>query len=256
MTAVPGSWHWATMPRDVLLVEGADARWFLHSQLAQDIVAMPEGGSAWSLLLSPDGRVDALLRVVCRTDECFTLDVEQGFGERVVTRLSRFVLRAKVTIAPAGWEVRAYLTGSEPVPQSFRPAGLATCDWGAPGRLDVVADASAMPTGGTRVEPSVIEAARVDRGWPSMGTDILEGDVPAGTCVLARAVSFTKGCYPGQELVERMDSRNSSAPVVLRAVPAGTAPAGCTVTSRGSVWSIVRAPRGIEEGSPLGPPGL
>ncbi|MFM8554302.1 MAG: YgfZ/GcvT domain-containing protein [Acidimicrobiales bacterium] len=251
MTAVPGSWHWATMPRDVLLVEGADARWFLHSQLAQDIGAMPPGGSAWSLLLSPEGRVDALLRVVCRTDECFTLDVEQGFGARVVTRLSRFVLRAKVTIAPVGWEVRAYLTGSEPVPQSVRPAGLATCDWGAPGRLDVVADASAMPAGGTRVEPPVIEASRVDRGWPSMGTDILEGDVPAGTGVLARAVSFTKGCYPGQELVERMDSRGASAPVRLVLVDPGTSTEGVEITSCGTVHCIARVRRGIAAGVPL-----
>lgn len=251
MTSVPASWRWASLLRDVLLVEGADARWFLHSQLAQDIEALPAGGSAWSLLLSPDGKVDALVRVVCRSGETFTLDVEQGFGARVVTRLSRFVLRAKVSITPVQWEVRGYLTGDEEVPSSFCPVGLASCDWGGPGRIDVVADAAELPSGGTRVDASVVDAARVDRGWPSMGTDIREGDVPAGTGVLSHAVSFTKGCYPGQELVERMDSRGASAPVRLVLVDRGTSIEGAEITSCGTTRCIARVRRGVDAGSPL-----
>ncbi|MGA1362735.1 MAG: YgfZ/GcvT domain-containing protein [Ilumatobacteraceae bacterium] len=250
MTAVPASWRWATLARDVVLVEGDDARWFLHSQLAQDIEALGDGGSAWSLLLSPDGRVDALLRVVRRTDRTFTLDVERGFGPRVVARLSRFVLRARVSIAEVDWEVRGFLTDDGQ--SSFAHAGLAVCDWGTPGRVDIVDGAAAMPAGGTQVDPTVMDAVRVDRGWPSMGVDILEGDVPAGTGVLARAVSFTKGCYPGQELVERMDSRGASSPVRLALVEPGTSADGVEVTSRGTERCIARVRRGVDAGVPLG----
>jgi len=253
MTVVPGSWRWAALARDVVLVEGDDARWFLHSQLAQDIEALADGGSAWSLLLSPDGKVDVLLRVVRRSEGRFTLDVEKGFGERVITRLSRFVLRAKVSITAVDWEVRGYLTDG-PLPSSA-PDGLAVCDWGTPGRIDIVDEAGAMPTGGSQVDPDVLDAARVDRGWPSMGVDILAGDVPAGTGVLARTVSFTKGCYPGQELVERMDSRGASAPVRLVLVERGTSAEGSTdgveITSRGTVRCIARVRRGVEAGVPL-----
>ncbi len=61
------------------------------------------------------------------------------------------------------------------------------------------------------------EAARIELGWPRLGAEITPGEtIPAGTGVTALAVSFTKGCYPGQELVERMDSRAANAPRSLR----------------------------------------
>ena len=251
MNELRQSWRWAPLGRDVLLVEGDDARWFLHSQLAQDIESLVDGGSAWSLLLSPDGKVDALLRVVRRDQLTFTLDVEEGFGARVAARLMRFRLRAKVTIEQVQWEVRGVLTdGSAPPPGLV---GVAVPGWGTEHRFEIVATEAEMPSGGTEVDGSVLHAARVDAGWPAMGTDILEGDVPAGTCVLARAVSFTKGCYPGQELVERMDSRGASAPVRLVLVEPGTTSEGVEITSCGTVRCIARARRGAEAGIPLGP---
>jgi len=69
-------------------------------------------------------------------------------------------------------------------------------------------------------------AARVAAGWPRLGAEIVPGEtLVAGTGLARRAVSFTKGCYPGQELVERMESRGADAPRALRRVPA---PAGVT----------------------------
>lgn len=71
-----------------------------------------------------------------------------------------------------------------------------------------------------RAEPHEIENWRVRSGWPAMGSEIQpEETIPAATGIVSRAVSFTKGCYPGQELVERMDSRGSSAPKSLRVIP-------------------------------------
>ena len=65
------------------------------------------------------------------------------------------------------------------------------------------------------------EAARVAAGWPRMGFEIVSGQtIPAVTGVVPVAVSFSKGCYPGQELVERMDSRGADAPLALRVVDA------------------------------------
>jgi folate-binding protein YgfZ len=61
------------------------------------------------------------------------------------------------------------------------------------------------------------EAARIAAGWPRMGCEIVPGEtIPVITGVLDLAVNFTKGCYPGQELVERMDSRGADAPQSLR----------------------------------------
>ncbi|MEO6652303.1 MAG: hypothetical protein ABIP17_06575 [Ilumatobacteraceae bacterium] len=61
------------------------------------------------------------------------------------------------------------------------------------------------------------EADRIALGWPRLGAEIRSGEtIPAGTGLTAVAVSYTKGCYPGQELVERMDSRGADAPRSLR----------------------------------------
>jgi tRNA-modifying protein YgfZ len=70
------------------------------------------------------------------------------------------------------------------------------------------------------LHPSPVEAAdpaaevsRLRAVWPKMGAEIVPGEtIPSETGVVDQAVSFTKGCYPGQELVERMDSRGAAAP--------------------------------------------
>ncbi|MEL6891836.1 MAG: hypothetical protein AAFP84_09580 [Actinomycetota bacterium] len=65
------------------------------------------------------------------------------------------------------------------------------------------------------------EQRRVAAGWPRLGAEIVPGEtIPATTGVVPVAVSFTKGCYPGQELVERMDSRGADAPRRLRVIDA------------------------------------
>ncbi|MEP7113529.1 MAG: folate-binding protein, partial [Ilumatobacteraceae bacterium] len=61
---------------------------------------------------------------------------------------------------------------------------------------------------------------RIAAAWPKMGVEIVPGEtIPAETGLAETAVSFTKGCYPGQELVERMDSRGSTAPRHLTVLP-------------------------------------
>lgn len=82
----------------------------------------------------------------------------------------------------------------------------------------------------------VDESARIKVGWPRMGAEIIPGKtIPLGTGLTKLAVDFTKGCYPGQELVERMDSRAAEAPTSLRrlTVPDGTSP-GDSVTDDGA----------------------
>jgi tRNA-modifying protein YgfZ len=71
------------------------------------------------------------------------------------------------------------------------------------------------------------ERARIELGWPALGAELLPGEtIPAAAGLSRIAVSFTKGCYPGQELVERMDSRAAEAPRSLRrlTVAEGAAP--------------------------------
>jgi len=92
-------------------------------------------------------------------------------------------------------------------------------------KIRVKADTSIGDQSGTPAD----EHARVAVGWPRLGAELVPGEsLAAGTGLSGVAVSYTKGCYPGQELVERMDSRGAKAPKALRRVPApaGAVPGG------------------------------
>jgi len=126
-------------------------------------------------------------------------------------------------------------------------------------KIRVQADTSLVPGGGG---PDEGDTERVARGWPKMGAEIVPGEtLVAGTGLANLAVSFTKGCYPGQELVERMDSRGADAPRSLRVVPAdaGAAPGDPVVDPEsnevvGEVTSVGggRALAWIRRGSSVG----
>jgi len=251
---------WADSDRDVIHVRGADAQAFLHSQLAQNIAGLQVGDSAHSLLLEPTGHVHSLVRVVHHSAEFFTLDVDRGYGESIITRLKRFVLRSKVELSVSDWVVRSFRgAGAQDAVGSL--PGRAVVAWGDTDAVDIVAALGNAPEAGEQTEAAHIDMFRVDARWPRLGVDVLVGDIPATTGVVTFAVSFTKGCYPGQELVERMDSRGADAPVNVRIMARDGVGVGSrvelspqdsgTVTSIGFTHAIVRVGRGSQIGQPL-----
>jgi folate-binding protein YgfZ len=101
--------------------------------------------------------------------------------------------------------------------------GLAA--WG--GGVDLLGSDPQPPADAEPGADDQLLAARIAAAWPQMGVEIEPGEtIPGETGVTANSVSFTKGCYPGQELVERMDSRGATAPRLLQLVdvPGGTEP--------------------------------
>ena len=127
------------------------------------------------------------------TSSCSTSTT--GYGDALVARLNRFRIRVKADVEPLPWRVIA-VRGVDGVDDVVGP------DPTARGR----------PRGHARRA----RAARIEAGWPAMGAEIVPGEtIPAETGVTDVAVDFRKGCYPGQELVERMDSRGA-----VRAAPA------------------------------------
>ena len=83
-------------------------------------------------------------------------------------------------------------------------------------RVNATVTAEADTAGSTDID----DDNRIAAAWPVMGTEIVPGEtIPAETGLDDVAISFTKGCYPGQELVERMDSRGSTAPRHLAVLP-------------------------------------
>jgi folate-binding protein YgfZ len=89
--------------------------------------------------------------------------------------------------------------------------------------LDVIGDDIAIPEGWPVMDVAASESDRILAGMPAMGAEIDERTIPAETGAVPVTVSFTKGCYTGQELVARVDSRGNNVPRRLRLLRLPTA---------------------------------
>ncbi len=201
----------APVERDVIRVHGPEAIGFLQGQLSQEIDGLPVGVSVPTLLLQPTGKVEAWLRATRIDDDVVLLDVEAGFGAAVLARLRRFKLRTKADLdleTWTGWAVRG---------PGASGAGWAAAWPGVEG-YDLLTAGGASPPSGPVVTTGVLEALRIECGVPAMGAELTSDTIPAeaGQWLIDASVSFTKGCYTGQELVARIDSRGGNVPRPLR----------------------------------------
>jgi folate-binding protein YgfZ len=204
------------LARDVVLVEGPDAVDYLQGQLSQDVQGLAVGSSAPSLLLQPTGKVDAWLRVTRLGEDLVALDVDTGAGDALAARLRRFLLRTKATLTPAGWTGVA-LRGSAVAETAVEGGHRLPAAWPGLDGLDVLGpDGVPVPSDADGVE--VLEALRIAAGVPAMGAEVTDATIPAelGQWLIEASVSFTKGCYTGQELVARIDSRGGRVPHPVR----------------------------------------
>jgi tRNA-modifying protein YgfZ len=207
------------LPRDVVSVCGPDASAYLQGQVSQDLAPLGVGASAPALLLEPDGKLCALVRVVRTADDGYVLDTDAGFGERVAARLLRFRLRTKVDIQPLDWPCVALRGDGVPAPP---PPGeteavdlgepwLVAVEWNGTRGVDRLGPGAEdhLPDGARWVQYAAWESLRVEAGIPAMGRELDERTIAAEAGLVERTVSFTKGCYTGQELVARLDARGS-----------------------------------------------
>lgn len=205
--------------RDVITVSGSDARGYLHSQLSNDVASMSVGGSVHSFILEPTGKLSALVRVRCTDDGCFVLDVDEGCGAATLARLNRFKIRVKCEFRASTQEVATLRNLDASARESALNLPGAVAAWRTQdGAVDVFEPTTPVITRSADVD--TYNAERVRCRWPVFGVDIDTDTIPAESSLVDVCVSFTKGCYPGQELVERMDSRGSTAPRRLMRLPA------------------------------------
>ncbi len=185
-------------------------------------MALTDGGSAWSWVLAPTGKVDALVRVVRVSDDEWLLDTDAGWGAAVLARLNRFKLRTKVSLEIPPWKVLGLRFDIDGPDSEIGPPGDAVevvSNWPPSLRgVDRLGADPAVPDGWAIATAADYEARRIVAGLPKMGAELTEKTIPAETGVIDLTVSFTKGCYTGQELVARIDSRGGNVPRHLRAL--------------------------------------
>ena len=221
--------------RDTLRVTGPDAATFLQGQLSQDVDALAVGTSTWTFVLQPQGKVDAWARLTKTAADAFLLDLDAGHGSALDARLSRFKIRTAAEIERS--EAPCVLVRGGDVPRADVPEGAMRLPVVGPavGGYDLLGT-SEVPEGVPVRGPEAHDAHRVVHGIPAMGRE-LDGDtIPAevGQWIIDASVSFTKGCFVGQELVARIDSRGGNVPRHLRALLLSEpVPAGVPVVSDG-----------------------
>jgi tRNA-modifying protein YgfZ len=180
----------AAREREYVRVAGPDAADYLQRMVSNDVEALAPGEACPALLLTAKARVIAPLVVLRRSDDDFLLLTEPGLGEPVRAHLARMRLRAECEIEPEEHESVLVFAGGE---------GFAT-DWPrARERLD------------TALEPTLskeeLELRRIEHGVPRWEREIDDRILPAEAGLDKTHVSFSKGCYPGQEPVARLHFR-------------------------------------------------
>jgi tRNA-modifying protein YgfZ len=183
----------AIRPRDYVAVRGTDAADFLDRMLSNEVTKAP----CPALLLTPKARVIAPLVLVARGDEDFLLLTEPGLGEIVRSTLLRARFAAKCEIELEEHTSLVVFRGEAD--------GIPNVEYGEPAVELLDAEPPAEVLGDEE-----LERRRIEAGTPRWGREIDDRVLPAEAGLTETHVSFTKGCYPGQEPIARLHYRGKS----------------------------------------------
>jgi folate-binding protein YgfZ len=170
----------ARLPRAYLRVAGPDAADYLQRMVSNDVESLSVGESCEALLLTAKARVIAPLRVIRRAADDFLLLTEPELGETARAQLVRMRFAAKAEIEAEEHESWLVLGGEEVLDE--RPSG-------------------------EEVDEEQLERWRIESGIPRWGREIDDRILPAEAGLDETHISFSKGCYPGQEPIARQRYR-------------------------------------------------
>ncbi len=248
--------------RGRLRFEGADAATFLHALVSNDVIGLPAGRGVYAVYLTPQGRMIADLRLL-REDGRVLAEVPAGLAASLQTRFDQLIFAEAVAVCDDTSATRAALVaGSKAAAVVAEVAGvdaalieaLPVLGHTMAGTFRVVrTDEIAEPNfqvwapvdewdaltrrlsdaGTTPVSADLINALRIAAARPRFGIDMTEDTIPLEAGLLDRAISMSKGCYVGQEVIVRVLHRGGGRVVkhlvqmtfgadVVEAPPAGT----------------------------------
>jgi folate-binding protein YgfZ len=178
--------------RGYVAVIGPEAAEFLERMVSNEVVSVEPGEARPALLLTPKGRIIAPLRVVREARDAFLLITEAELAETIAATLmrARFAAKCEIEVKP----YRGYLRFGAGV-------GIRNDDYG------VEAFETWDEEERDAADPAELEALRIEAGTPAWGKELDETILPAEAGLDETHISFTKGCYPGQEPVARLHYR-------------------------------------------------
>jgi tRNA-modifying protein YgfZ len=215
--------------RGKLTVEGPDAAEYLQGQLTNDVEALSPGEGCYAALLDRKGHVQADMRVLRLGPDRFWIDTEPEALEVTRRHLQTYKIGREVEVGDVGEEhtilsligPAAVAVASAPSPalHGSEPR-ITVCSVpctvvGTEGGIDLIAPAEEaarlreglLAAGAAEVDPAAAEIVRIESGRPRFGAEMSIETMPAEAGIVEAAVSFTKGCYIGQEPVARLHHR-------------------------------------------------
>jgi folate-binding protein YgfZ len=180
----------AARERDFVGVAGPEAADYLQRMVSNDVEALAVGDACPALLLTAKARLIAPVVVLRRGNDDFLLLTEPGSGELVRTHLTRMRIRARCEIEPEEHDSKLVFGA---------PTGFAT-DW--PDAREVL-DAGLEAT----LSEEELELRRIESGVPRWEHELDDRILPAEAGLDQTHISFSKGCYPGQEPIARLHFR-------------------------------------------------
>jgi folate-binding protein YgfZ len=211
--------------REVVGLLGEDRTRFLHGYVTADVKGLAAGAGTYAFVPTPQGKVRCDAVILALEDQLW-IDLPAGFGAGVVEHLAKYVIADRVEItAPKPMIRRAVfgipdgavgLTPSDPWSHAEVTLDGSVGRWARDPRRGI-ADAgsfwvgAAVPfTPSIDVDEGMLEAARVEAGIAAFGIDFDSSRFPQETGAEAEAVSYTKGCYLGQEIIARLHYRGQA----------------------------------------------
>ncbi|HYB96548.1 MAG TPA: glycine cleavage T C-terminal barrel domain-containing protein [Vicinamibacterales bacterium] len=175
--------------RGVLSVAGADRASWLQGLLTNDVAALADGERRYAAYLTPQGRMISDMNVIARGDRML-LDVPRPLAQPLRDRLDGLIFSEDVSVADLSdtWAVWTIIR-----PEDF----LTIIDETLPSEYQ------ALPA----IDMDTFEVIRIERGEPRFLADMTEDTIPLEAGIEDRAISFTKGCYVGQEIIVRVTHR-------------------------------------------------
>ncbi|MBS1863430.1 MAG: folate-binding protein YgfZ [Actinobacteria bacterium] len=211
--------------RGFIDVLGPDAAEYLQGQLTNDVEALGVGEGQYAALLDRKGHMQADLRVLRVGEEAILLDTEPATKDLALRHLTMYSIGREVSVTDATAERGAVsligpraaeLAGTPPLPEfaneATTVAGVDVVAVGTRDGIDLLLPlaerdrvlAALVEAGAVEVTPEAAEIVRVEAGVPRFGAEMDDATMPAEAGIVEDAVSFTKGCYIGQETVARL----------------------------------------------------
>ena len=212
------------LPAETVVLDGSDAIAFAHAQFGSDLRALDVGTWQWSTWLDPQGRVRALLQIARTGEQTLLLLLRGGRAQPLAEALHRYVFRSHVAI---GAQAPRVLSDAAPAPEGSTAGSADDFVLGC-------GDYSLRITGTADSDGQAwrLPAIRAGHPWlPDAALDMLLP--PALSLERLGAVSFAKGCFPGQEIVARLHYRGGNKRHLYRVGAGARLVPGTQVTAPG-----------------------